>query len=76
MGARYYLTDVKASDGKLVAQDTVRVDEDRVTIGWYLCDGERPAIHSYAKGGGYIALRYQGELFQLTSNKAHFGGSA
>jgi hypothetical protein len=72
MGARYYLTGVNAGDGKLSANDVVCIDEDRVRVEWYLWEGERPAIHSYAKKGGYIALRYRGELFQLTSNKAHF----
>jgi hypothetical protein len=48
------------------------VDEGRVAIEWYLWRGERPAIHSYAKKSGYIAVRYRDELFQLTAHKAHF----
>src|SRR5205807_9500325 len=72
MGARYYLTDVKAPDGKLGASGSVPVSEGRVNVEWYLWAGDRPAIHSYAKKGGYIAARYNGELYQLTQSKAHF----
>lgn len=72
MGARYYLTEVKAPSGKLAASGSLTVDDTRVPIEWYLWEGDRPAIHSYAKKGGYIAIRYKGELFQVTSSKAHF----
>jgi hypothetical protein len=39
---------------------------------WYLWEGDRPNIHSYAKKPGYIAVKYKDELFELTSHKAHF----
>ena len=35
-------------------------------------EGERPHVDAFARKSGYIAIRYNGELFQLTSNKAHF----
>jgi hypothetical protein len=72
MGARYYLTDVKAPNGKLRATGSVPVAEGRVNVEWYLWEGERPAVHSYAKKGGYIAARYHGELYQLTQSKLNF----
>lgn len=72
MGAHYYLTKVPAQDGKLSAHDALLLSEDRVVAEWYLWEGERPAIHSYAKKAGYIAVRYKDELFELTSNKLHF----
>ena len=71
-GARYFLTEINAPRGRLKETGTVSLDGDRVTAEWYLWDGERPGIHSYAKESGYIALRYKGEIFQLTSNKTHF----
>ena len=71
-GARYFLTEVKVPRGKLTDTGTVLLDEDRVSATWYLWEGERPGIASYAKKTGYIAISYKGELFQLTSNKAHF----
>jgi len=72
MGAKHYLTEVKATAGKLVATDVLLIDRERVMAEWYLWEGERPAIHSYAKRPGYVALRYNGELFHLTSHKVHF----
>jgi len=72
MGARYYLADMNASSGKLAAKGTLILDEERVVLEWYLWEGDRPAIHSYAKKSGYIAVRYGGELFHITSSKLHF----
>jgi len=71
-GARYYLTDLKASNGKLGATDVLMLDGERVMTEWYLWQDQRPAIHGYAKEIGYIAFRYKGELFHLTSSKVHF----
>jgi hypothetical protein len=71
-GAKYYLTDIKAPSGRLAASDIMLLDGERVAVEWYLWDGERPAIHSYAKKQGYIAVRYNGELFHLTSGKVVF----
>ena len=71
-GAHYYLTDVKAPNGKLGPHGVLLLDGERVSAEWYLWDGERPAVHSYAKKGGYIAIRYKGELFHVSSNKVQF----
>lgn len=72
MGAKYYLMNVEAQRGKLNSHDTLMLADDRVKAEWYLWEGERPAIHSYAKRGGYIAIRYGDELFELTSGKVDF----
>lgn len=71
-GARYYLTDITSTSGRLKESGDFLLDDERVRVEWYLWEGERPAIHSYAKKGGYIAVRYNGELFHLTSLKVHF----
>jgi hypothetical protein len=71
-GARYYLTDVDAQKGKLGATASVELDKDRVKAEWYLWEGDRPFLSSYAKEGGYIAVRYKDELFHLTSSKVSF----
>lgn len=71
-GAKYYLSDLKASAGKLAASDVITLDGERVPAEWYLWEGQRPSVHSYAKEIGYIAVRYNGELFHLTSSKVHF----
>jgi hypothetical protein len=72
LGARHYLKDVKASNGKLDASDIVLLDEDRVIAEWYLWSGERPHIDSYARKGGYVGVLYNDELFELTSGKVQF----
>lgn len=71
-GARFYITDVKAENGRLAHGGSTLLDEGRVPCEWYLWEGERPAIHSYAKKQGFIALRYNDELFHLTTGKVQF----
>jgi Histidine kinase-, DNA gyrase B-, and HSP90-like ATPase len=71
-GAGYYVSEISSASGKLGGAGTVELDQSRVRADWYLWEGDRPAIHSYAKKGGYVAVRYGDELFELTSHKAHF----
>ncbi|HEY8021329.1 MAG TPA: ATP-binding protein [Thermoanaerobaculia bacterium] len=72
LGARHYLTDVTAKAGRLRAGGVIPLAKGRVAAEWYLWEGERPAIETHAKRGGYLAVRYGDELFQITSHKAHF----
>jgi len=72
LGAKYYLTDITGNSGKLSSSSVVPLDDNRVQTHWYLWEGERPRIDSYAKRTGYIAVKYKDELFELTSHKAHF----
>lgn len=51
---------------------TVVVDEGRVRCHWWLYTGPRKSVHTYAQEGGYTALRYNGELYHLTSGKPQF----
>jgi hypothetical protein len=74
MGAKHYLDTVKGSGGQLAASGTLSLDDNRVAAHWYLWEGDRPAIHSYAKKIGYIAIKYKDELFDLTTHKMHFRG--
>lgn len=71
-GARHYLTEKEAKDGKLLHSDIAYIQNDRVVVEWYLWEGKRPQVHDYAKENGYIALRYNDELFQVTSGKVEF----
>ncbi len=71
-GARYYISDVKAAAGRLIASGSVPVADGRVAAEWYLWEGDRPAIHMYARKSGYIGVRYNGEIFQATTNKLHY----
>jgi hypothetical protein len=72
MGARHFVEYPDAKSGKLSSKSTVLLDEERVMADWYLWEGERPAIHSYAKKGGFVAVRYKDELFELSSAKPVF----
>jgi hypothetical protein len=72
MGAKHYLADITGKDGKLAATGVVPLDQNRVTAHWYLWEGERPAVHSYARKTGYIAVKYKDELFEHTNHKANF----
>jgi hypothetical protein len=74
MGAKHYLDAVKSSNGTLSASSSIVLDDNRVAAHWFLWEGERPNIHSYAKKPGYIAVKYKDELFDLTTHKAHFRG--
>jgi hypothetical protein len=62
-------TDITGQNGKLEATSSLPLDDNRVNAHWYLWEGERPAIHSYAKKTGYIGVRYNDELFELSSHK-------
>jgi hypothetical protein len=72
-GARFYIRyPVRTfAGGKLAASDTVDLP-DGTKIGWYLWDGERPAVHSYASRGGYIAALYDNELYDVTQHQATY----
>lgn len=72
MGARHYIQDIEGKEGKLTGHGTLMLDEERVIVDWFLWEGQRPAIHSYAKKGGYVAVRYRDELFDLSAAKPIF----
>ncbi len=72
LGARHFLTNVPAPHGNLGNSGVLALDQGRVSAHWFLWEGERPAIDSYAKKSGYIAVKYKDELFEPTSSKAHF----
>jgi hypothetical protein len=75
-GARHFVKDLKAEQATLADSGDVVLEDGRVHTEWYLWEGERPAIHSYARRPGYIAIRYKGELYEITSDRVdfrHFG---
>jgi hypothetical protein len=72
MGARYYLSDVPSQKGKLAHHGTLALEDGRVAVSWFLWEGERPFVHSYARRPGYIAVKYRDELYEITSLKPAF----
>jgi hypothetical protein len=71
-GAKYYLETIQGQKGHLAAKSSLLLDEKRVAAEWYLWEGQRPDVHTFAKEGGYIALRYKDELFDVSNSKVGF----
>jgi hypothetical protein len=57
--------------GNLSASGTLGLS-DGTQIDWYLWDGPRPQVGSYAAVGGYIAGLYRNELYDVSSHPATF----
>jgi hypothetical protein len=72
-GAKYYIEYPVASfrKGKLESSGTVEVS-DHTKIDWFLWDGDRPGIQSYAAQGGYIAALYKDELYDVTNHHSTY----
>lgn len=45
---------------------------DQTLLRWWLWEGDRPAIQSYAALQGYVAALYQNELYDVTSHLATY----
>jgi hypothetical protein len=73
-GARHFVTSVRSTtgDGHLLESGTMEIDESRVRVDWYLWEGDRPKVHGYAQEKGYVAVRYEGELYHLDSGRVRF----
>ena len=73
-GARFYITYPDARPGihgKIEAQGTVDL-RDGTKVSWYLWDGERPKVQSYAAISGYIAARYKNELYDIATHHSTY----
>lgn len=70
-GARYFVAEARHPRGKLAAQGTV-VLADHTELDWYLWEGERPGVHSYAQETGYAAALYRNELYDVNTHGARF----
>ncbi len=72
-GARHYITYPvsRSIQGRLGAQGTVPLS-DGTEIDWYLWDGERPNVHSYAAKTGYIAALYNRELYDVSTHHSTY----
>jgi hypothetical protein len=71
-GARYYIEYPPGyKGGKLEASGTVDL-ADGTAVDWFLWDGQRPAVQSYAAIGGYIATLYRDELYDVTTHHSTY----
>jgi hypothetical protein len=66
-GARHFIryADKSFKDGKMSAFGTVMLN-DGTRIDWFLWEGERPAVHSYAALNGFVAAEYRNELYDVS----------
>lgn len=69
MGAKHYITYAvkEFTKGKLGHHGMLEL-RDKTKIRWFLWEGERPGVHSYAANQGFIAALYKNELYDSTSH--------
>jgi hypothetical protein len=72
-GARHYIEYKSGAfkGGRLASSGKAQLS-DGTEVLWYLWDGDRPAVQSYAAISGYIGALYQGELYDVSSHHATF----
>lgn len=72
-GARYFIEYSAKSfrKGKLAHSGTAALT-DGTKIDWYLWEGDRPAVQSYAAISGYIATLYKGELYDVSAHPSTY----
>jgi len=68
---RYVLGSERSSKGRVASSGSLRLS-DGTSIDWWLWEGERPAIYSYAHMNGYIAALYKNELYDTQSHVAQY----
>jgi len=71
-GARYFVEYPPGfSKGHLQDQGTVTLSHG-TEIDWFLWEGERPAVQSYAAISGFIAALYQDELYDVSAHHSTY----
>ncbi|HEY2479964.1 MAG TPA: hypothetical protein VGI17_14715 [Solirubrobacterales bacterium] len=72
-GAKFYIEYPKKEfkRGRLGASGSKEL-ADGTFVDWYLWDGDRPGIQSYAAQGGYIAALYGHELYDVTNHHSTY----
>lgn len=71
MGAKHYIEYTSGSGGKLAASGDVRLTDGTV-VNWFLWEGQRPAVQSYAAISGYIGAVYQDEVYDTTAHHSTY----
>ncbi len=72
-GAKHFITYPvsRFAHGRLGAHGTLPLS-DGTEIDWFLWDGDRPNVHSYAAKTGYIAAIYNQELYDVSNHHATY----
>ena len=72
LGAAYYVTyPKKFKGGKLADRGTVELT-DGTHVDWYLWEGKRPELHTYAEENGYVAALYKNEIYNFTRHHSTY----
>ncbi|MFI5297233.1 MAG: hypothetical protein ACHREM_03980 [Polyangiales bacterium] len=71
-GARHYVTMTEDGDATTNAQRGTVALADGTELDWYLWQGDRPKVHSYAHMKGYIAALYRNELYDQMQHVSNF----
>lgn len=69
-GAKYFMT-APGPHGHQAAAGTVKL-ADRTEIDWYLWEGERPGVHSYAQETGFVSALYKNEIYDMQAHGGRF----
>jgi hypothetical protein len=69
-GARHFVCDVSGG-GRLAHHGTEKLS-DGTELDWYLWEGERPSVHSYAHINGFIAALYRNELYDTRQHVSQY----
>lgn len=72
-GGHHYVTypSETFNKGKISDSGTLLL-RDQTKLHWYLWEGDRPGVHSYAANQGYIAALYKNELYDQTNHLATY----
>lgn len=70
-GAAHFVEAVESDKGRFLAKGTEMLS-DGTELDWYLWDGERPAVHSYAHKNGFIAALYRNELYDTKQHPGNY----
>ncbi len=73
LGAKYFIEYPRKAykRGRLAHSGTCPLS-DGTEIDWYLWDGKRPAVQSYAAISGYIAALYRDELYNVQTHHSTY----
>jgi hypothetical protein len=72
MGAKHWIHYDNKPKGRLAAHGEVTYSDNVTNLDWFLAEGERPAIHSYAPMNGFIAVLYKNELYNFSDHHATY----
>lgn len=69
MGAQNFIAYPRSAfNGGSLAHSGEVALSDGTIVEWYLWEGDRPAVQSYAAISGYIAAKYRNELYDVSSH--------